>query len=204
MKKVLVSLALCGALSSSAFAASEQNGFILGVTAGGAAALNVLDTANAVGSTTIVAGIKGGYQAFFADRHAVRYYLSTLFAWGYYPANVTATAANQRQLLSHDLYVLADLNADYMFNWWEDGEAYNAGLFAGFFTGILSGIPMTNSNGESAVGSTFGLNLGVRTSINYHHQVEFGVKSALAFFSRPSNNNLGAVIAAQVSYLFKF
>lgn len=203
MKKILVSLTLCGALCAS-MSADEENGFLLGISAGGAVSLNAMNNSNAGGSTTLFLGVKGGYQAFFVERHGVRFYLSFLAAYGFYPATQTATTANASVPLAHDMYYLVDLNADYLFNWTDESD-YTAGLFAGFFTGALIGQPMTNSRGSQALGSTLGINVGVRTTINHNHQVEFGIKSALAFFTRSNTrNDLGTLIGLQTSYIYKF
>ncbi|WP_181882398.1 outer membrane beta-barrel protein [Helicobacter didelphidarum] len=144
----------------------------------------------------------------------MRFYLSVLGAYGFYPAVINAGAggSNNGVNIAHDLYLLADINADYLFNWVDEGE-YSAGLFVGFFAGAMVSLPMQNSTGSQSIGTTLGLNLGLRTTINYSHQVEFGIKSALTLFTGQPNqmnpnasaiSSLGATIIGQVSYIYKF
>ncbi len=186
-------MTLIGALAGNAYA--EDNGFFLGISAGGAAAINADNGGGATGSTALSAGIKLGYQAFFSEINGIRFYLSGVGAYGFYPS---ATGNN----IGNDLYILADINADYLVNWVSE-EQFSSGLFMGFFTGALVGRAFSNSTGGNSTGITAGLNLGIRTNINDHHQVEFGVKGGFSFYIGNARTT-GAVIAALTSYIYKF
>ncbi|RDU67606.1 hypothetical protein CQA53_00950 [Helicobacter didelphidarum] len=198
MKNFLVSLALVSALSGSMYA-KEQSGVVLGVSVGGGGAINVTGGSNATGSSVYFLGAKVGYQAFITDNSGVRFYLSGLVGHGFYPSATTPTS---NSFIGHDLYTLIDIDADYLYNW-TDEQSYSAGLFLGFFAGALIGTPLTGSTGSTAVGSAIGINFGLRTTIAYNHQVEFGVKPSIAFFAG-REVGLGSFISGQVSYIYKF
>ena len=204
MKKLVFSMVAASALMGSAFA--EESGGFIGISIGGAAALQVSGPSNASSSTTVAGGFKGGYQAFFTQASGVRFYFSLLAAYGVFPNTQQNPPVAPGQLpLIMDLYALADINADYLFNW-SVGHQNSAGLFVGFFTGGMLSLPQMNVpkvSDRMTTGVTFGLNLGLRTTINDHHQVEFGVKSGANFLVAKAFT-MGAVITGLATYAYKF
>ena len=204
MKKLVFSMVAASALMGSAFA--EESGGFIGISIGGAAALQVSGPSNASSSTTVAGGFKGGYQAFFTQASGVRFYFSLLAAYGVFPNTQQNPPVPPGQLpLIMDLYALADINADYLFNW-SVGHQNSAGLFVGFFTGGMLSLPQFNlpgAGGRITTGVTAGLNLGIRGVISSNHQVEFGVKTGANFLIK-NDFTMGAVIAGLASYAYKF
>ena len=202
MKKIACSFVAASLLFSSV-ALAEDNGGFIGLSIGGGAALSVSGQDSASSSTAVAAGFRGGYQAFFTEASGVRFYFSLLAAYGVFPN--TDTGTNTQVPLLMDLYALADINADYLFNW-AVGAQNSAGLFVGFFTGGMLSLPQMNVQKVSdrmTTGVTFGLNLGLRTTINDHHQVEFGVKSGANFLVAKAFT-MGAIITGLATYAYKF
>lgn len=201
MKRVLLIVVLAGSLTQGLKA--EDSGFILGVSAGGSVALNALGSDGLMASTALLAGLKVGYQGLFVEPFGVRFYLSALASYGVYPS-ARAAIAGQDIPLAQDLYIMGDVNADFLFNWANESD-YTSGLFGGIFTGALVGLPLKNSTGKNSVGTTLGLNVGVRATIAEHHQFEVGVKCGMAFFTgQASSTSVGALIGLQTGYVYKF
>ncbi|STQ85793.1 outer membrane beta-barrel protein [Helicobacter muridarum] len=195
MKQLLVGAVLACSLLGSVQAA-EDNGFFIGISAGGGASFNIPGGSEASGSSAVGYGARLGYQAFFSEYNGVRFYLSGFASHAFYPSAIGIRG------FGNDLYVLGDINSDYLFNW-VSGDEFSAGLFVGFFSGALISRNLGGSTGGNSIGITAGLNLGLRTIIADHHQIEFGFKSGFNFFIG-QNSSTGAVAAVLTTYSYKF
>lgn len=198
---------------------AEKNGWFIGANLGGALATNasfLKENGNNSGSimlsTGVSIGTKFGYQAFFSKNGGMRFYLSAVTTTGVYPDTVNVSGSDTPVVM--DLYILGDINADYLYNW-SERQAFSAGFFIGFFSGSLVGIPIKNPNptASNSLGITAGANLGIRTVINVKHQIEFGVKAGMAlFFGTVTNQqgdsniftNIGAIMYGSAGYIYKF
>lgn len=187
----LLSLALLAPLPLSA----EDKGWFIGLSLGGSLATNAMlkkdlnpapggaggNAGNLMLSTGVSLGARLGYQAFYTNRSGIRFYISGITTAGIYPD--LANAANSDLPLVLDLYILADMNADYLFNWATGGN-YDVGLFAGFFGGTLTGLPILTPNPAPTptIAITAGVNFGIRMVLNRKHQVELGLKGGAAIY----------------------
>ena len=203
----LLSLALLAPLPLSA----EDKGWFIGLSLGGSLATNAMlkkdlnpapggaggNAGNLMLSTGVSLGARLGYQAFYTKRSGIRFYISGIATAGIYPD--LANAANSDLPLVLDLYILADMNADYLFNWATGGN-YDVGLFAGFFGGTLTGLPILTPNPAPmpTIAITAGVNFGIRMVLNRKHQVELGLKGGAAIYlGRVANGGGGAQPPAQ-------
>ena len=205
----LLSLALLAPLPLSA----EDKGWFIGLSLGGSLATNAMlkkdlvvppgapgaggNAGNLMLSTGVSLGARLGYQAFYTKRSGIRFYISGIATAGIYPD--LANAATSDLPLVLDLYILADMNADYLFNW-ATGSNYDVGLFAGFFGGTLTGLPILTPNPAPmpTIAITAGVNFGIRMVLNRKHQVELGLKGGAAIYlGRVANGGGGAQPPAQ-------
>ncbi|RDU70845.1 outer membrane beta-barrel protein [Helicobacter aurati] len=198
---------------------AEDKGWFLGLNLGGSLATSASfqrNNANNSGSIMLSTGVsfggKLGYQAFFTKNSGMRFYLSGITTFGVYPDAVNPT--NSDMPLVIDFYILGDINADYLFNW-VNGSNYSSGFFIGFFGGALTAIPLENPNpmASHSIGITAGINLGIRSTMNLRHQIEFGVKGGMAMFFGDVTDangvnsvftNIGGLLYAGAGYLYKF
>lgn len=202
MKKLLISGVLASILGLSAMHSAEaNNGLFLGLNLGGMIT-GQLNNGVSLNSSVAV-GLKGGYQAFFFDRFGARFYLSGISSFGL--ISFTPTGANPS--MNVNLSVMADANADMLFDFVSD-DTFTTGGYFGFFGGTLISTPVYVPQGQpwgnTTVATTVGINIGSRTTVNAHHEFDIGAKVGAAFNADGATTSVGAAIYVGSSYSYKF
>ncbi|WP_104746690.1 outer membrane beta-barrel protein [Helicobacter bilis] len=204
MKKYLVSAVLASTLSFSALnAAEENNGAFVGLHLGGMIAGQMSNGVSL--NSSVAVGLKGGYQAFFYDRIGARFYLSGITSYGLMaiPAQQNANAT-----MTVNMNILADLNADMLFDFVSDDD-FTSGMYLGFFGGALIDTPVYFLPGtprpDTKLSTAVGLNIGLRTTVRAHHEFDFGGKAGLSWnITDKTSKNVGGLFYVGASYSYKF